>query len=71
MTNWLEEATHRHIAVHTTDDETLEGILRLHTDEGLLLWNVSLVGGPDESIPLEGDIWVYREKIRFIQTLRM
>lgn len=69
--DWLEESTHRRIAVHTTEDETFDGILRLHNDEGLLLWNASLVEGPDDSIPLDGDVWIYREKVRFIQTLRM
>lgn len=69
MTTWLEEAVHRRIAVHTVADQTFEGILRLAAEDGLLLWNASLAG--PEPVPLDGEVFVPRAQVLFIQTVRM
>ena len=66
--NWLEEATHRRLAVHTLDERTFEGVLRVAADDGLLLWNAALAG--DTPIVLEGEVFVPRSNVSFVQTLR-
>lgn len=67
--NWLDEAIHRRLAVHTVADQSFEGILRLAADDGLLLWNASLAG--DVPVPLDGEVFIPRAQVLFVQTLRM
>jgi hypothetical protein len=64
--SWLEESIHRRLIVHTTDDRSIRGLLRLAADDGLLLWGAELL--EKEPVKLAGDVFVPRDKVSFVQT---
>lgn len=66
---WLDQAIHRRILVHTGDDRSIEGILTLAADDGLLLWSAVLKGKPE--VPLSGEVFIPRSQVLFVQTVRM
>ena len=55
--------------VHTKDDQTLEGLLVLASVDGLVLWSATLVD--KQPVSLAGEVFVPRENVRFVQTVRM
>ena len=61
---WLDRHTAERVIVHTTEDQTLDGLLREVTRDGLVLATVTLV---DHAVDVAGDVWVPREKVAMIQ----
>lgn len=67
---WLEQATHRRVLVHTTSDDSVEGILQLAAEDGLLLWGAQMVVKGNR-VKLDGEVFVPKGQVRFVQTVRM
>lgn len=65
---WLERAIHRRVIVHCADDRSIEGVLVLAADDGLLLWSAKLLGKPE--VDLAGEVFVPRSQVLLIQTVR-
>jgi len=68
MRRWLKDKVRKHAVVYTTDDKVLEGVLAVISDEGVVLNNTVIHDAKD--IPLVGDVFVPRERIRFVQIAR-
>lgn len=68
MRRWLKGKVRRHAVVYTTEDKVLEGVLAVVADEGVVLNNTVIHDGQD--VPLVGDVFVPRERIRFVQIAR-
>lgn len=64
---WLAQHLTRRIVVHTTDDLSLEGTLRLQSTDGVVLVAVRLL---EDNVELGGDVWVPRQKVAFVQEQR-
>jgi hypothetical protein len=64
---WLEKATRRRLVVHTTDDQSIAGLLDTVGPDGILLRSAKLLGS--QGVELAGEVWVDRIKIRFVQML--
>ena len=67
---WLEQATHRSLRVQTVAGDSIEGILTLAAEDGLLLWNARMIvqGKP---VKLDGEVFIPKDQVRVVQTLRM
>lgn len=68
---WLERATRRRLRVHTVKGETFEGTLTLNAADGLLLWSAQLLPDQGKPVDLHGEVFVPREQVLFVQTVRM
>jgi hypothetical protein len=68
--NWLEQATHRRVTVHTVKDQSIEGTLVLAADDGLLLWSAQMLSNP-RPVQLDGEVFIPRGQVLFVQTVRM
>lgn len=64
---WLAQHLTRRVVVHTTDDLSLEGTLRIQSTDGLVLVAVRML---EQNVELGGDVWVPRHKIAFVQEQR-
>jgi len=68
MRRWLKGKVREHAVVYTTDDKVLEGVLTVVADEGVVLNNTVVHDVKD--VPVVGDVFVPRERIRFVQIAR-
>jgi hypothetical protein len=68
MRRWLKDKVRQHAVVYTTEDKVLEGVLFVVSDEGIVLNNTVIHEG--KGVPLAGDIFIPRERIRFVQIAR-
>lgn len=68
MRRWLKDKVRNRAVVYTTDDRVLEGVLAVVADEGVVLNNTTI--HDSTAVPLAGDVFVPREKIRFVQIAR-
>lgn len=66
LRGWLPGRTLQSVTVHTTEDQTLQGILDTVSSDGLVLRAATFVGQADE-IPLSGFIFLPKAKVSFIQ----
>lgn len=67
---WLEQAEHRRLTVHTVADQSIQGTLRLAAPDGLLLWSVKMLT-KNGAVQMEGEVFIPREQVAFVQTMRM
>jgi hypothetical protein len=65
---WLEGAVRRRLLFHLTDDRSVEGVMTLAAVDGVVLWAAKLKGSPE--VDLAGEVFIPREKILLVQTLR-
>lgn len=66
MRRWLRDKIAEQITAHLTDDTSMEGWLDEAGSDGFLLRSVRL-HLESGIVPLEGWVWVARERVRFIQ----
>ncbi len=67
MRNWLKRRVRDRAIVYTTDDATFDGLLVTVADDGLVLFDAHIRS--DDNVRLAGEIYVPREKVRFIQVV--
>lgn len=73
--NWLDKALKRQVAVHTVHDQTFEGTLIHAHDDGVLLWGAAILSGVDrggevQKVRLSGEVFIPRDRVLFVQTVR-
>lgn len=65
---WLHSRRRRGVVVHTIEGaHTFSGVLAKSASDGLVLIDATLV---DEGGKLQGDVFIPREQVRFIQVIR-
>lgn len=62
--SWLHRAVAERVVVHTSDDTSIEGLVREHSADGLVLAAARMV---DHDVTLAGEVWVPRRKVVMIQ----
>ena len=61
----------RRVRLHQLDPApTIEGLLVNSWDGHYRLLKASVLEGPDRTIELSGDVWVPKERVVFIETVR-
>lgn len=68
--NWLEKAIHRRIIVHTVAGSSIEGTITVAADDGLVLWAARMLADP-KPVDLAGEVFIPREQVLIVQTVRM
>lgn len=63
---WVRRAQRARVIVHTTDDQTFDGVLTCEARDGLVLTAASLLDG-QAAVPLGGETFIPREKVSFLQ----
>lgn len=68
---WLARLQRRTVLVNTTDGETFRGVLDDDPNEQhfCILISARLVQAEGVSSRLEGEVWIPREKVHFLQVL--
>lgn len=64
---WLEGQVLRRLVVHTTDDQSIEGLVDTVAADGVILRTARLLG--KSTVALGGEVWVPRSKIVFAQAV--
>lgn len=65
---WLTRQTRQRLILHTTADQTFEGILWETFPDGVLLRDAALVvGDKGQKTPLAGEVWIPRLTVLFVQ----
>jgi hypothetical protein len=64
---WLRKVTKRQVIVHTSLDQSFQGILDAVYDDGLVLRAAVLRDGSPNGLALPGETFVPRETIAFCQ----
>jgi hypothetical protein len=67
--NWLERTVHRRIIVHTPTGESIEGTLVHAHADGVLLWSAKFLLHPTP-VDLDGEVFIPRDQVLFVQTVR-
>jgi len=61
---WIDRALRRRVLVHTSEDQTIDGVLMAATPDGVVLANAKF---HEPDVGFAGEVWVPREKVRFLQ----
>jgi hypothetical protein len=64
---WLNQRMARRVVVHTSDNQSIEGLLTSVAPDGLVLGAAIYLDSGAEPVQLGGDIWVPRNKVALIQ----
>ncbi|HVF79286.1 MAG TPA: hypothetical protein VNA28_13395 [Solirubrobacteraceae bacterium] len=64
---WLDELTRRTVIVTTTDQESFRGVAMEGYDDWCVLANARLQQQDGISSLLDGEIWIPRSKVHFVQ----
>ena len=64
---WLRTKERDRAIVYTTDEQVLDGLLVTDASDGIVLIDVRVRS--DNDIALQGEIYVPRERVRFVQLL--
>lgn len=69
--NWLDRQTTRRVLVQSNEKpaDSIEGVLATVSPDGIVLAHAVFLGESGERIPLTGEVWIPRPKVRFVQTL--
>lgn len=65
---WFERLVRRRVLLHTTDDESIEGLLDEVTPDGVVLVDATYLGAT--SARLGGEVYVPRGRIKLVQLPR-
>lgn len=65
--NWLQTRKHDRVIVYTTENDTLDGLLEAVAADGLVLWDSRVQS--DQGVPLGGEVFVPKDKVRFVQVV--
>ena len=65
--SWLDRRSGERVLVHSTTEQTFEGVVREVNRHGVVLAAVRLV---DAGVDVAGEVWVPREKVLFVQRHR-
>ena len=68
MKRWLQQLTRRTVTVHTTDGQSLKGILIGEYRDSLVLAHAEYLTG-DTREPLDGEAVILRDRVSWIQVL--
>lgn len=60
-------AMHRKVLVALTDGSAIEGVLRKRTGDVLVMSNVQLLEQGEHPTPVDGDVLVEVDRVRFVQ----
>ncbi len=66
--NWLKRQTLTRLIVHTTDGQSLDGVLATVAKDGIVVDHAKLLDG-DNAHRLGGHVLVERERIGFVQVM--
>lgn len=64
---WLTQHLARRVIVHTTEGQSLEGLLTTNASDGLVMTAAIFLDSSTDPVQLAGTIWVPREKLAFLQ----
>lgn len=65
--SWLGRVLKKRIIVHTRQDQSIEGVLMEHVEDGLILRAANLLLGDGKKTTMAGEVFVPRENIAFAQ----
>lgn len=65
--NYLKARLSARVVVHTTDRQSIDGVLREVAKDGVVLLNARYLDAPDGPEPLHGDVYIPRERVAFVQ----
>lgn len=68
MNRWLRQLERKSVTVHTTDGQSLKGVLIGEHRDCIVLAHAEYLSG-DTSEPLDGEAVVLRERVSWIQVL--
>jgi hypothetical protein len=68
MKRWLRQLERKSVSVHTTDGQSLKGVLVGEYRDCLVLVHAEYLSG-DTTQPLDGEAVVLRERVSWIQVL--
>jgi aromatic ring hydroxylase len=63
---WLEAVTGRSVLVHTKDDRTIEGVIVLEAEDGIVLRGCKL-HGQGAPVGMAGDVYVPAANVTLVQ----
>lgn len=66
---WLRRRKAYRVLVHTTEDQSIEGVMVYAAADGLVLRHARYHPADSAPISLHGETWIPREKIAFVQSL--
>lgn len=69
LRQWLPARTLKTVTVHTTQDQTFEGLLAAVSPDGLVLRAAKFVGEHDQ-IPLSGETFIPKGQVSFVQVVK-
>lgn len=64
---WIRSKTHSRLLVHTTADDSFEGVLLFEAKDGLVLVGATMHG--ERPTELSGEVFIPRDVVRMIQLL--
>lgn len=67
MRNWLTRQTQQRAVIYTTDDVALDGLLVTVAKDGVILFDAHV--RTDDNVRLAGEVYIPREKVRFVQVV--
>lgn len=65
MRNWLKRQVHERAVVYSTDNHSYDGLLSIVARDGVVLFDAHI--RTDENVRLAGEVFIPREKVRFVQ----
>ncbi len=68
MRRWLRRRVATLVRIHTTTDQSIEGLLKVAAADGLVLTSARFLSG-EGSVDLPGDTFVPRERVSLVQVL--
>jgi hypothetical protein len=64
---WLAQRTTRRVVLHTTDSQSIDGLLMTVAPDGIVLSNAIYLDNSAEPVQMGGEIWVPRDKVAMVQ----
>lgn len=72
--NWLEAQITRRVLVQVNagpgEADSIEGVISLVSPDGLVLVSAVFHDAAGVKVPMAGEVWLPRPKVRLVQTLR-
>lgn len=71
--NWLDEQITRRVLVQVNAEhgapDSIEGVVSLVCPDGIVLVNAVYLDAETRRVPMAGDVWLPRPKVRIVQTM--
>lgn len=65
---WLHQRKGRKVIIHTTEDQSIEGLILHVTRDGVVLVGARMLGTSD-NVPMGGEVFIEKPKVYLVQHL--